>query len=63
MKKDMKSDEIMPYVLKMQKYGINFSIMAILGGGGKKYSHLHALDTANWISRVNPKYFSLLTLF
>ena len=63
MKKDMKSDEIMPYVLKMQECGINFSIMAILGGGGKKYSQSHAIDTAHWISKVNPKYFSLLTLF
>ncbi len=63
MKKDMKSDEILPYVLSLEEIGMNFSVMAILGGGGKKYSNVHALDTASWISTVNPKYFSLLTLF
>jgi radical SAM superfamily enzyme YgiQ (UPF0313 family) len=63
MKKDMKADEIMTYILELQNIGINFSVMAILGGGGKKLSEVHALDTAYWISRVNPKYFSLLTLF
>jgi len=42
---------------------IDLSIMIILGGGGRKYSKEHALDTARVISEVSPRYASLLTLF
>ena len=36
---------------------------AILGLVGKGRSHAHARATAAWVNRVNPEYFSLLTLF
>lgn len=63
MNKGMDAFKIMPKVLDVQSVGIAFSIMVILGGGGKKYKQAHIEDTALWINRVQPKYLSFLTLF
>jgi radical SAM superfamily enzyme YgiQ (UPF0313 family) len=43
--------------------GMKLSVTAILGLGGKRRSLEHARQTAAWVNRVNPEYFSLLTLF
>jgi radical SAM superfamily enzyme YgiQ (UPF0313 family) len=43
--------------------GMKLSVTAILGLGGKPRSLEHARRTAAWVNRVNPEYFSLLTLF
>jgi len=43
--------------------GMKLSVTAILGLGGRWRSRDHARATAAWINRVNPEYFSLLTLF
>ncbi|WP_305733517.1 radical SAM protein [Trichlorobacter ammonificans] len=43
--------------------GIRLSVTAILGLAGRGRSRDHARATAAWINRVNPEYFSLLTLF
>lgn len=43
--------------------GMKLSVTAILGLAGRSRSLDHARATAAWISRVNPEYFSLLTLF
>ena len=63
MKKGMQADLIEPYCIMLRKIGIKLSVMVILGGGGKKYSDEHAIDSGKWITRVNPEFFSLLTLF
>jgi radical SAM superfamily enzyme YgiQ (UPF0313 family) len=42
--------------------GFDTSIMILNGLGGKKYSHQHALKSAQIINELNPKYLSTLTL-
>lgn len=49
--------------LKARESGIKLSVTAILGLAGRERSLLHARETALWVNRVNPEYFSLLTLF
>lgn len=46
----------------VHKAGFDTSIMILNGLGGKKYSHQHALKSAQIISELNPKYLSTLTL-
>lgn len=48
---------------KARQAGIKLSVTAILGLAGQERSLEHARATAAWINRVNPEYFSLLTLF
>jgi radical SAM superfamily enzyme len=43
--------------------GIKLSVTAILGLAGRGRSLEHAQATAEWVNRVNPEYFSLLTMF
>ncbi|WP_022850301.1 radical SAM protein [Limisalsivibrio acetivorans] len=63
MNKGMKAGKILPRIKEIQEQGIDFSIMVILGGGGRKLSAEHMRDTTAWLNEVNPKYASLLTLF
>ena len=49
--------------LKARGAGIKLSVTAILGLAGRDRSIEHARATAAWVNRVNPEYFSLLTLF
>ncbi|WP_273266063.1 radical SAM protein [Flexistipes sinusarabici] len=63
MNKGMDADEVKEKIKGLQKIGFDFSVMVILGAGGVKYTSNHAVDSARWISEVNPKYLSLLTLF
>ena len=49
--------------LKAREAGIKLSVTAILGLAGRERSLNHARETAAWVNRVNPEYFSLLTLF
>lgn len=49
--------------LKAREAGIKLSVTAILGLAGSRRSIPHAQATADWVNRVNPEYFSLLTLF
>ena len=49
--------------LKARQAGIRLSVTAILGLAGRNRSLEHARATADWVNRVNPEYFSLLTLF
>ncbi|WP_321369848.1 radical SAM protein [uncultured Desulfuromusa sp.] len=48
---------------KAQTAGLKLSITAILGLAGRVRSHEHAIATAEWINRLSPEYFSLLTMF
>lgn len=43
--------------------GMKLSVTAILGLAGRERSQEHARATAEWVNRVNPEYFSLLTMF
>lgn len=49
--------------LKARHAGIKLSVTAILGLAGQERSREHARATADWVNRVNPEFFSLLTLF
>ena len=62
MNKGHKVEEFKPTIIEIAKF-INLSVMIILGGGGKKYSEPHALETASLITQINPRYASLVTLF
>ncbi len=48
---------------KVQGAGIKLSVTAILGLAGRQRSKQHAVATAEWINRLSPQYFSLLTMF
>jgi len=62
MNKGHRIAEFKDTVLQVRNF-IDLSIMVILGGGGKKLSKAHALDTAALLSEINPKYAGLVTLF
>ncbi len=49
-------------IQKAHNAGIDTSIMIINGLGGKLYSKQHALNSAEIINRINPKFLSTLTL-
>lgn len=49
-------------IKKAHSAGIETSIMIINGLGGKKYSHQHAVRSAEIINQINPKLLSTLTL-
>jgi radical SAM superfamily enzyme YgiQ (UPF0313 family) len=57
------SDEMADLAIKSRTAGIKISVTAILGLAGRGRSLEHARATAEWVNRVNPEYFSLLTLF
>jgi radical SAM superfamily enzyme YgiQ (UPF0313 family) len=63
MNKGMDAFKIMPKVKDIKNIGIQFSVMVILGGGGKLLKKEHIEDSARWISEVNPNFLSFLTLF
>jgi len=48
---------------KALQAGMKLSVTAILGVAGRGRSAEHARATAAWVNRVNPEFFSLLTLF
>ena len=57
------SDKMAELAIKARVAGMKLSVTAILGLAGKGRSLEHARATAEWVNRVNPEYFSLLTLF
>jgi radical SAM superfamily enzyme YgiQ (UPF0313 family) len=61
--KGFRADGMAEQALKAREAGIRLSVTAILGLAGRGRSLLHARETAAWVNRVNPEYFSLLTLF
>ena len=62
-KKGFSADEMAQQALKARNAGMKLSVTAILGLSGRERSLEHARETAAWVNRVNPEYFSLLTLF
>lgn len=57
------SNEMAELALRARAAGMKLSVTAILGLAGRSRSLVHAERTASWVNRVNPEYFSLLTLF
>lgn len=55
--------EMAELALMARGAGMKLSVTAILGLAGRERSLEHARATAAWVNRVNPEYFSLLTLF
>ncbi|RNC72667.1 MAG: radical SAM protein [Desulfuromonadales bacterium] len=61
--KGFSAEEMAREALKAREAGMKLSVTAILGLAGRGRSLEHARATAAWVNRVNPEYFSLLTLF
>ncbi len=57
------SNEMAELAAMARGAGMKLSVTAILGLAGRGRSLEHARATAEWVNRVNPEYFSLLTLF
>ena len=57
------ADRMAELALRAREAGIKLSVTAILGLAGRGRCLEHARGTAAWVNRVNPEYFSLLTLF
>lgn len=62
-RKGFTAEEMALQALKARGAGMKLSVTAILGLAGRNRSFEHARATAGWVNRVNPEYFSLLTLF
>lgn len=62
-RKGFSADEMAELALRARSAGMKLSVTAILGLAGRSLSLVHAERTASWVNRVNPEYFSLLTLF
>jgi len=62
-RKGFSSEEMATQAIKARNAGMKLSVTAILGLAGRGRSLIHAARTAEWVNRVNPEYFSLLTLF
>jgi radical SAM superfamily enzyme YgiQ (UPF0313 family) len=61
--KGFSSESMAALAIKARDAGLKLSVTAILGLAGSERSLEHARATAAWVNRVNPEYFSLLTLF
>jgi radical SAM superfamily enzyme YgiQ (UPF0313 family) len=61
--KGFTAEEMAQQAGKARQAGMKLSVTAILGLAGRELSLEHARATAAWVNRVNPEYFSLLTLF
>lgn len=63
MNKGMDAFKVLPKVKQIKETGIAFSVMVILGGGGKRLKQEHIADSAKWVTEASPEYLSFLTLF
>ena len=61
--KGFDAKEMADLALKARRAGMKLSVTAILGLAGRERSLEHTRATAGWVNRVNPEYFSLLTMF
>jgi radical SAM superfamily enzyme YgiQ (UPF0313 family) len=62
-RKGFTAEAMAQQAIKTRQAGMKLSVTAILGLAGCDLSMEHARATAAWVNRVNPEYFSLLTLF
>lgn len=56
-------DEMLDLCRKAQQAGLKLSVTAILGLAGQERSFEHARATAQWVTKLSPAFFSLLTMF
>ncbi len=61
--KGFNSERMAELALAAREAGMKLSVTAILGLAGRGRSLQHARATAEWVNRVNPEFFSLLTMF
>lgn len=61
--KGFDSGRMAELALMAREAGMKLSVTAILGLAGNGLSLQHARATAEWVNRVDPEYFSLLTMF
>jgi radical SAM superfamily enzyme len=61
--KGFDSTRMAALALVARNAGMKLSVTAILGLAGRERSLQHARATAEWVTSVNPEYFSLLTMF
>lgn len=61
--KGFSAQQMTELALMARTAGMKLSVTAILGLAGRQRSREHARATAAWVNRVNPEFFSLLTLF
>ena len=62
-KKGFDSARMLELCEKAKAARIKLSVTAILGLAGRARTREHAMATADWINRLSPEYFSLLTMF
>ncbi|MHC9544439.1 MAG: radical SAM protein [Vulcanimicrobiota bacterium] len=55
-------EEAIAGCLRAQKAGMKLSTIILLGLGGKKWSDVHAVESASLINAINPRYLSSLSL-
>ncbi|MBQ1742969.1 MAG: B12-binding domain-containing radical SAM protein [Oscillospiraceae bacterium] len=55
-------EQIIEHTLRAKAAGMITSITAINGMGGKEQSEIHAIETAQALSRIKPNYIAMLTL-
>ncbi|MGB6127671.1 MAG: radical SAM protein [Psychrilyobacter sp.] len=60
--KGITTSEMEKQLMKVSESGIKLSIMIISGLGGKELTYEHAIESAKLLSKVKPKFLSLLTL-
>ncbi len=56
-------EQMLELCCKPQQAGIKLSLTGILGLAGRARSLEHATATAEWVNKLSPEYFSLLTMF
>lgn len=57
-----RSEDMISAALKAKKCGLQVSVIVLLGLGGKDGSRVHAIKSAQAVSRMDPDYLSALTL-
>jgi radical SAM superfamily enzyme YgiQ (UPF0313 family) len=62
-RKGFTSARMLELCQQARQAGLKLSVTAILGLAGQERSKEHARSTADWVNRLSPEYFSLLTMF
>ncbi len=61
-KKGATAGDMIEAVQRAQEFGIDMSVIVLLGLGSNELSEIHAKDSAHTVSLMNPRYLSALTL-